>query len=134
MSLAYSATMSEIEAVSRVGLAGWVGGSGSEQWWETPTVLGIIGDDLHLIEIDGGNRERLVLELVDNYDIDAGSLRIDLVFFGDEGGFFASSMHFLELWPRSVADVPADVLIDNHNRAAFTKEGDEVVVSIRHAM
>ena len=122
-----------LEEVARVGLAGWVGES--DDYWETPPVfLGMDGDDLYLVEIDGSNRERVLLELIDRYEVDDRSLRIDIVFFGDAGGVFASSMNFLEHWPKSPADVPADVFVDDHYKAAFTKSGDEIVVSVRHAL
>ena len=99
-----------------------------------PKILGMIGDDLYLVEIDGNSREHVLLELVDRYEVDERSLRIEIVFFGDAGGVFASSMHFLEHWPKSPADVPADVFVDNHCKAAFTKAGDEVFMSVRHAL
>jgi hypothetical protein len=121
-----------LEAVARVGLAGWVGES--KDYWDTPPVLGSIGDELYLVEIDGSNRERILVELVDRYEVDDRSLRIEIVFFGDAGGFFASSMDFLALWPKSAADVPADVFVDNNYKAAFTKAGDEITMSVRHAL
>jgi hypothetical protein len=120
-----------LEGVARVGLAGWVGES--KDHWDTPPVLGSIGDELYLVEIDGSNRERILVDLIDNYEVD-GSLRIEIVFFGDAGGFFASSMDFLEHWPKSAADIPADVFIDNRYKAAFTKAGDEITMSVRHAL
>lgn len=121
-----------LEEVARVGLASWVGES--DDHWDTRPVLGMIGDELYLVEIDGSNRERVLLELIDHYEVADRSLRIEIVFFGNAGGFFASSMNFLELWPKSAADVPADVFVDNHYKAAFTKAGDEVVMSVRHAL
>jgi hypothetical protein len=74
------------------------------------------------------------VELIDRHEVADRSLRIDIVFFGNAGGFFAGSLSFLELWPKSPADVPADVLIDTHYRATFTKADDAIVVSVRHAM
>jgi hypothetical protein len=74
------------------------------------------------------------LQLIDRYDAHDRGLRIELAFFGDAGGFFASSMRFLEVWPKSVADVPADVLVDDHYRAAFTNAGGEMLVTVRHAL
>jgi hypothetical protein len=121
-----------LESVARVGLAGWVGKS--ESFWDEPPVLGMIGDELYLVEIDARNRELVLLELVDKYEVDDRSLRIEIVLFGDAGGFFASSMSFLEHWPKSAAEVPADVFIDERYRAAFTKSGDEIVMSVRHAL
>jgi hypothetical protein len=138
-----------LERIARVGLAGWVGERADQ--WDAPPVLGIIGDDLYLVEIDAGNRERVLLQLIDRYEApprsagaaplalslfegDDRSLRIEVVFFGDAGGFFASSMNFLELWPKSPAGIPAEVFVDNHHRAAFTKSGDDIVVSVRHAL
>jgi hypothetical protein len=47
---------------------------------------------------------------------------------------FASSMDFLDLWPRSSADLPADVFIGNHYRAAFTESGDGLVMNVRHVL
>jgi hypothetical protein len=123
----------ELEEVARVGLAGWV--RESDDYWETPPVfLGMNGDDLYLVEIDGSNREGVLLELIERYDVVDRSLRIEIVLFGGAGGFFASSMEFLEHWPKSPADVPADVFIDNHHKAAFTKAGDDIVMSVRHAL
>lgn len=121
------------EEVARVGIAGWVGESG-DIWDAPPPVLGTLGDALYLVEIDGSNRERVLLELIDHFEGDARSLRIEVAVFGNAGGFFASSMDFLELWPKTPAHVPADVLVDNHYRAAFTKAGDEILVSVRHAL
>ncbi|MFI5307346.1 MAG: hypothetical protein ACHQ53_08340, partial [Polyangiales bacterium] len=120
------------EAVARVGLACWVGES--ERRWDTPAVLGMIGDELYLVEIDGHNRELVLLDIIDKYDGGDRGLRIEIAFFGDAGGFFASSMDFLEHWPKSPADVPADVFIDNHHKAAFTRSGDDIVMSVRHAL
>lgn len=124
--------MSVPEAVARVGLACWV--ADRSDVWESPAVLGTMGDDLCLVEIDESNRERLVLELIDGYEGGERTLRIELAFFGDAGGFFASSLRFLEAWPESPADVPADVFVDDHYRAAFTNAGGEVVVTVRHAL
>jgi hypothetical protein len=121
-----------LERVARVGLAGWVGES--ECRWDTPPVLGMIGDELYLVEIDRNNRELVLLEIIDKYKVADRSLRIEIVFFGDAGGFFASSMNFFELWPKSPADVPADVFVDDRYKAAFTKSGDEIVISVRHAL
>lgn len=121
-----------LEEVARVGLAGWVGER--DDHWDTPRVLGVIGDELYLVEIDESNRERVLLELIDHYEVDDRSLRIEIVLFGNAGGFFASSMNFLELWPKSAADVPADVFVDHHYKAAFTKAGDEIVMTVRHAL
>jgi hypothetical protein len=120
-----------LEAVARVGLAGWVGES--DQLWDTPPILGIIGE-LYLIEIDESSRERVLLNVVDSYEVDERSLRIEIVFFGDAGGFFASSLNFLELWPKSPADVPAEVFVDNHYKAAFARAGDEITMTVRHAL
>jgi hypothetical protein len=125
-----------LEEVARVGLACWVGES--DDLWDTPPVLGMIGTlgaEFYLVEIDAGNRERLLVELIDDYGVHDRSPRIEIVFFGNAGGFFASSMGFLELWPKSPADVPADVFVDDHYRAAFTRAEDgEIVVSVRHAL
>jgi hypothetical protein len=121
-----------LEGVARVGLAGWVGES--EDYWDTRLVLGIIGDDLYLVEIDGSNRERFLVDLIDDYHVDDRSLRIEIVFFGDAGGFFASPMNFLEHWPKSPADVPAEVFVDERYKAAFTKAGDDIIMSVRHAL
>lgn len=120
------------EHVARVGLAGWVGESHDE--WETPPVLGVLGEDLYLVEIDASNRERILLELVDRFDVTDPTLRIELVFFGDAGGFFASSMRFLDLWPKSAEDLPADVSVDERYKATFIEAGGEVVISVRHAL
>lgn len=122
------------EEVARVGIAAWVGESGDADPWDTPPVLGVLGDDLYLVEIDASNRERVVQELIDRHELDARSLRIELVFFGSAGGFFASSVSYLELWPKSPADVPAEVFIDDRYEATFTMAGDDVVVSVRHAL
>ena len=121
-----------LERVARVGLAGWVREGGD--LWDVPAVLGTIGDQLYLVEIDASNRERVLADLIDQYQVDDRSLRIEIVFFGDAGGFFASSMGFFELWPKSAADVPADVFIDDRYKAAFTKSDDEIVISVRHAL
>lgn len=121
-----------LEEVARVGLAGWVGES--DDPWDATPVLGMIGDELYLVEIDGSNRERVLVELIDRYEVDDPGLRIEIVFFGDAGCFFATSMHFLDLWPRSPADMPSEVFIDDHYKAAFTNAGDEVVMSVRHAL
>ncbi len=121
-----------VERVARLGLAGWVGES--EYRWDAPRVLGTIGDELYLVEIDGGTRERILLDIIDQYEVDDRGLRIEIVFFGEAGGFFASPMNFFELWPKTPADIPADVFIDNHYKAAFTKSGDEIVMSVRHAL
>jgi hypothetical protein len=121
-----------LEHVARVGLAGWIGESDEE--WDTPSVLGVLGEDLYLVEIDASNRERVLLELVDRYEVDEGSLGIELGFFGSAGGFFASSMRFLELWPKSPGELPADVFVDDRYKAAFTTSGDVIVMSVRHAL
>jgi len=121
-----------IECVARVGLAVWVGES--QHRWETETVLGAIGDDLYLVEIDASNRERVLLDLIDKHEAGDRSLRVEIVFFGDAGGVFASSLEFLGLWPKSPGDVPADVFVDDRYKAAFTKAGDEITVSVRHAL
>jgi hypothetical protein len=122
------------EEVARVALAGWVGESG-DVWDTAPAlVLGTIGDDLYLVEIDESNRERVLVELIDRHAVGDPSLRIELAFFGAAGGFFASSLDFLDAWPKSSADVPADVFVDDRHRAAFTKAGDDIVVSVRHAL
>lgn len=121
-----------LERVARVGLACWVGKSGS--LWDMPPVLGTIGDELYLVEIDTSNRETVLLDLIDNYKVDDRTLRIEIAFFGAAGGFFASSIDFFEHWPKSPADVPADVFVDSHYKAAFTKSDDEVVVTVRHAL
>jgi hypothetical protein len=124
--------MADLEGIERVGFAVWF--DGSDHRWDTLPVLGIVGDDSYLFEIDGTNRERLLLDIVDNYDVEARGLRIEVAFFGKDGGFFASPMNFLELWPKSAADLPADVFIDERYRAAFSRVGDEIVVSVRHAL
>jgi hypothetical protein len=121
-----------LEEIARVGIAGWIGES--DDVWGMPPVLGTIGDDLYLVEIEESNRERMILELIDHCDVDDRGLRVEIVFFGDAGGFFASSMNFLEHWPRSPADVPAEVFIDNHYTATFTKADDEITISVRHAL
>ena len=127
--------MVDVEGVGRLALAVWFDASGDRL--DTLTVLGIAGDDSYLLEIDEANRERLVRDIVDNYDVLAGiapTLRIEIAVFGKRGGFFASSMDFLERWPKSSAEVPADIFIDDHYKAAFTNVGDEIVVSVRHAL
>jgi hypothetical protein len=97
-------------------------------------VLGIVGDGLYLVEIDESTRERVLLNLIDDCEVDEpGSLRIDLVFFGDAGGVFASSLDFLELWPKSAAELPTEVFVDDHYNAAFSPTDDGVVVTVRHA-
>jgi len=121
-----------LEEIARVGLAGWV--RESDDPLGTRPVLGMIGDELYLVEIDGSNRERLVVDVVDDYEVHDRSLRIETVFFGNAGGFFASSMNFFELWPKSPAEVPADVFIENYHKVAFTKADDEIVMSVRHAL
>jgi hypothetical protein len=121
-----------LEEVARVGLAGWVGQSDVPS--DAPPVLGMIGDELYLVEIDESNRERVLPELIDRYEAGSRSLPIEIVLFGNAGGFFASSMNFLDLWPKSSADMPAEVLVDNHYRAAFTNAGDEIVMSVRHPL
>jgi len=121
-----------LEEVARVGLAGWIGES--DDPWDTRPALGMIGDELYLVEIDGSNRARVLLELIDRYEVGDRNLRIEIVFFGSGGGFFASSINFLELWPRSPAAVPAEVFVDNRYKAAFTKAGDDIVMSVRHAL
>jgi hypothetical protein len=120
------------EGVARVGLAGWVGESVSDDPWETAPVLGTLGE-LYLVEIDASNRERVLAELIDRHEVDDRSLRIEIVLFGDAGGFFATAMHCLELWPSSSADMPSEVFVDDHYKAAFTHAGDEIVMSVRHA-
>jgi hypothetical protein len=122
------------EEVARVGIAGWVGESHDHDLWDTPTVLGVLGDDLVLVEIDPSNRERILSELVDRHELGDRSLRIEIVFFGNAGGFFASSLSFLGLWPTSLADVPAEVFIDDHHKATFRRAGDEILISVRHAL
>lgn len=121
-----------LERVARVGLAGWVGQG--EDLWDTPPVLGMIGDELYLVEVEGSTRGRVLLDLIDKYSADDPDLRIDIVLFGEAGGFFASSMNFFELWPKSPADIPAEVFVDHRYKAAFTKSGDEIVMSVRHAL
>jgi len=91
-------------------------------------------NDTRLVKECLSGNESAWAQLIDKYKGDDPALRIAIVFFGDAGGFFASSMEFFELWPKSAADVPADVLVDNHYRAAFTRSGDEIVVSVRHAL
>jgi hypothetical protein len=122
-----------IEEVARVGIAAWVGESDEE--WGTP-VLGMIGDELYLVEIGGSQRERVLLELIERHEVGEGGLGIEIVFFGNAGGIFASSVEFLERWPKSSADVPADVFIDNYYKVALTKvdDGDEIVMSVRHVL
>lgn len=121
-----------LEGIARVGLARWVGESECRS--DSAPILGMIGDDLYLVEIDASKREPVLRELIDTYNVDDRSLRIEIAFFGDAGGFFASSMNFFDLWPKSCADVPADVFIDNHYRAAFTQSGDDIVMKVRHAL
>ena len=125
------------ENVARVGIAVWVVESESENesdvLWEPPPVLGVVGD-LCLVELDADNRERLLQELVDHYSVDEPSLRIEIALFGEAGGFFASSLSFLPHWPRSHAEVPAEVFIDPHHRAAFSAAGDDISFSVRHAL
>jgi hypothetical protein len=120
-----------IEEVARVGLACWVGQS--ERDWDAP-VLGMIGDELYLVEIDGSNRERVLRDLMDMYEVDDRSLRIEIALFGDAGGFFSSPLSFLGLWPKSPADVPAEVFVDSYYKAVFTDAAGEIVMSVRHAM
>jgi hypothetical protein len=122
----------EFEYVARVGLAGWLGEG--EDYWDTPTVLGAIGDERYLIEIDERNRDRALSDLIDDHDGGDRSLRIEIVCFGEAGGFFASSLHFLGCWPKSAAELPAEVFVDDHYRAAFTKIGDEIAMTVRHAL
>src|SRR5690349_22706809 len=95
-----------IESVARVGIAGWVGES--DAGWDTPRVLGVVGE-LCLVEIDADNRDSVLPELVDGYDLDERKLRVEGVFFGDAGSVFASSLDFLEHWPKSAADLPVEV-------------------------
>jgi len=125
-----------LEEVARVGLACWV--VESDELWEAGPVLGMIGmlgAESYLVEIDAGNRERLLVELIDDYGVRDRSPRIEVVFFGNGGGVFASSVGFLELWPKSPADVPAEVFVDEHHRAEFTKADDgDIVVSVRHVL
>jgi hypothetical protein len=122
----------QLERVERVGLAAWIGES--DDHWDQPPVLGTLGDELYLVEIDGSNRERILAELIEKYEVDDPGLRIEIVFFGDAGGFFASSMQFFELWPKSAADIPAEVFVDDHYKAAFTRSDDDTVVSVRHVL
>jgi len=121
----------EIEEIVRVGLALWVGQG--EDLWETTQVLGVLGDDLCLVEIDASNRDRILADVVDNYEVHDRMLRSEIVLFGDAGGFFACSIEFLELWPKSLADLPSDVFIDDRYKAVFTRAGDRVVMIVRHA-
>lgn len=121
-----------LEEVARVGLAGWVGESHDD--WDSPRVLGTIGDDLVLVEIDADNRERILQELIDHCQADDRGLRIEIAFFGDAGGFFASSLEFLDAWPKSISDLPAEVFIDHHHKASLIAAGDQIVVSVRHAL
>lgn len=121
-----------IEEVARVGLAGWV--RQSEQGWDEPRVLGVLGDELYLVEIDASNRERVLLDLVETHGVDDHGVRIELALFGEGGGFFSSSMNFLELWPKVAADMPAEVFVDSYYKAAFTEHAGEIVMSVRHAM
>jgi hypothetical protein len=120
-----------IESVARVALAGWIGES--KHRWDAPPVLGMIGDELYLVEIDDRSRELVLRELIEKHQVTDAGLRIEIVLFGDAGGFFACSMNFFELWPKSLAGLPADVFVDNRYKAVFTKSGDEVVMSVRHA-
>jgi hypothetical protein len=120
------------EYVARVGLAGWIGESDDE--WDPPPVLGVLGEDLCLVELDASNRERILLELVERFDVADPVVRIELVFFGDAGGFFASSMRFLPLWPKSAQELPAEALVDERYRATFVEAEGEVVISVRHAL
>ena len=62
--------MVDVEGVGRLALAVWFDASGDRL--DTLTVLGIAGDDSYLLEIDEANRERLVRDIVDNYDVLAG--------------------------------------------------------------
>ena len=119
------------EAVVRVGLAAW--SEVREYGWDEPAVLGVMGEKLCLIEIAETNRHRMILDIVDDYDVADGNLAVDIAFFGEAGGFFASPVNFLESWPRSLADAPVDVFIDTHHKATFTKVGDEMVTSVRFA-
>jgi hypothetical protein len=126
-----------LEEVARVGLAGWIGTSVAG--FDSLPLLGTIGDDLYLVEIDESNRDRVLLGIIDDYKVANHELadrspRIEVVFFGKAGGFLASSMEFLDLWPKSHAEMPTDVFVDNHRRAAFTHADGEVVVSVRHAL
>lgn len=124
----------ELEEVVRVGLAGWVGQSDEDG--DEPPYLGMIGDDadLYLLEIDAGNRARLLPELIDHCEVDDRGLRVELVFFGSAGSCFASAIHYLQHWPKSAADVPAEVFIDTHYKASFTSTGDEIAVSVWNAL
>lgn len=121
-----------LEEIVRVGLAGWIGES--DDVWDTPSVLGTIGDELYLVEIEEGNRERVLLELIDHCELDDRGLRIEILFFGNAGGFFASSINFLEQWPRSPENFPAEIFIDDRYKATFTRADDEIVMSVRHAL
>lgn len=124
--------MTEAERVVRVGHAVWF--DGCEHLRGTPSILGMVGDDGYLVEIDGANRERLILDMIDSCATGARSLRIEMAFFGRAGNFFASPVNFIEHWPRSSTDMPADVFIDERYKATFTRAGDEVVVNVRHAL
>jgi hypothetical protein len=104
-----------------------------EDLWETPQILGVLGDELCLVEIDVSNRDRLLADVVDNYEVRDRTLRSEVVLFGDAGGFFACSVEFLELWPKALSDLPSDVSIDSRYKAVFTRAGDQVVMSVRHA-
>jgi hypothetical protein len=121
-----------IEEVARVGLAAWVGQS--EHDGDASPVLGMIGDELYLVEIDESSRERVLLQVMDMYELDDRSLRIEIALFGDAGGFFSSPLSFLGLWPKSPADIPAEVYIDSYYKAAFTDAAGDIVMSVRHAM
>lgn len=121
-----------IEAVARVGVAAWIG---EHAYREAPSpLLGIIGDELYLVELHDGSRARIAIDIVDRFEGDIGGLRIELALFGAGGGFFACSMRYLELWPKSAAQVPVEVFLDNYHKAAFTITGDEVVLTVRHAL
>ena len=120
-----------VEEVVRVGLAGWIG-EGDDPW-DAPRVLGVMGE-LYLVEIDEGNRERVLLELIDRHEIDTRNSRLELVLFGSTGSVFASSLSYFQHWPRSSANLPADVLIDDRYRATFAGTDDEIVVTVRHAL
>lgn len=126
--------MTSPETIARVGIAGWVGESG-DVWDTAPVaVLGTIGDDLYLVEIDEGNRERLLVQLVERYARDGLAPRVDIALFGAAGGFFASSLSTFDAWPKSPAELPANVFIDAHHQAAFTQPDDGIVMTVRHAL
>lgn len=124
--------MDEPETIARVGLAGWFGES--EPNWAAVPVLGAIGDELYLIEIDADNRARSLRDLVDGYDVADRSLGIEAVFFGHAGAVFASSLDFLAGWPRGRGEVPTEVFVDDRHKAAFSCADDDIVVSVRHAL